>query len=557
MLGGGFVLWYVWGNERSQALPPQSSLLDAAATSSGGNNISASLLLAATATPAPSMVPTEEVRVVVYISGAVRYPNVYDVQQTARITDVVNAAGGFLPDAASEHINLAAHVQDALAQRGWHALLVPSADPHLSEYLPAHWQARQWLSGFTGSMGHLLITMDEASRQILSDQSASRQYPLSVLLDVFQSIQRKGVRFMLALTGLPTLFPKLVEARTYAERMFRVVFLNKLDDHASAQAIRKPTEKRDCPIKFSPQSIRHVIDMSGGYPYFIQFVCREIFDVWVQALEQRQDLPAIPVREITRKLDTDFFAGRWARATDRQRDLLAIIAALARSEQEFTVQEVVEQSRVSGERGFSPSHTSQMLWALCEHGLIYKNRHGRYSFAVPLFAIPAFALPTVSEPVLRFGAFAGVFVIMALLELAIPKRDLGAPKARRWATNLSMVGLGIATTRLMGLVAQPLVAVGAAIVAEANGWGLFNVLGLPVWVEIVAAIVILDFAVWLQHYASHVVPVLWRFHRMHHADTDIDVTTGLRFHPVEIGVSMLYKVGWVLVLGPAPLAVVL
>jgi sterol desaturase/sphingolipid hydroxylase (fatty acid hydroxylase superfamily) len=178
------------------------------------------------------------------------------------------------------------------------------------------------------------------------------------------------------------------------------------------------------------------------------------------------------------------------------------------------------------------------------------------TLAVPLLALPI-ALPPLSEPMLRFGAFAGVFVVMALLELAIPKRDLGAPKIRRWATNLSMVGLGIATTRLMGLVAQPLVAVGAALVAEANGWGLFNLLALPGWVEIVAAIVILDFAVWFQHYASHVVPVLWRFHRMHHADTDIDLTTGLRFHPIEIGMSMLYKVGWVFVLGPAPVAVVL
>lgn len=171
-------------------------------------------------------------------------------------------------------------------------------------------------------------------------------------------------------------------------------------------------------------------------------------------------------------------------------------------------------------------------------------------------ALPMLVLP-VSEPVLRFSAFAGVFLVMAALELMIPKRELSAGRGRRWLTNLTMVGLGIATTRLMGLAAQPLVAVGAAMIAEANGWGLLNALALPEWLEITLAVVILDFAVWFQHLASHVVPVLWRFHRMHHADVDIDVSTGLRFHPVEIGLSMLYKVLWVLLLGPAPVAVVI
>ncbi len=163
----------------------------------------------------------------------------------------------------------------------------------------------------------------------------------------------------------------------------------------------------------------------------------------------------------------------------------------------------------------------------------------------------------IPEPVLRFSAFAGVFLVMAVLELLIPKRELSAGRGSRWLTNLSLVGLGIATTRVLAIVAQPLVAVGAAMVAEANGWGLFNLVALPVGAEIVAAVIILDFAVWLQHVASHIIPVLWRFHRMHHADVDIDVTTGLRFHPVEIALSMVYKVVWVLLLGPAVIAVVI
>lgn len=163
----------------------------------------------------------------------------------------------------------------------------------------------------------------------------------------------------------------------------------------------------------------------------------------------------------------------------------------------------------------------------------------------------------ISEPVLRFGVFAGVLAAMAALELAIPKRDLGAPKLRRWMTNLSIVALGFAAVRLLGLIAAPLVAVGAAMLAESRGWGLFNALVWPPWIEIALSLVVLDFAIWLQHLVSHKVPLLWRFHRMHHADLDIDVTTALRFHPVEIALSMLWKVACVLVLGPSALAVVL
>jgi hypothetical protein len=230
----------------------------------------------------------------------------------------------------------------------------------------------------------IIFAYDEA--QLLADHGRDKQYPLSVLLDVFQSIQRKGVRFMLVLTGLPTLFPKLVEARTYAERMFRVVFLNRLDAKASAAAIRHPTEKKECSVRFTDDSIAVVVETSGGYPYFIQFICKEIYDVWVQATDAGASLPSIPMEAITRKLDNDFFAGRWARATDRQRDLLYVAAMLDDCEEEFTVQEIVGKSEEILDNPFGNSHANQMLSALCGHGLIYKNRHGKYSFAVPLFS---------------------------------------------------------------------------------------------------------------------------------------------------------------------------
>jgi sterol desaturase/sphingolipid hydroxylase (fatty acid hydroxylase superfamily) len=171
---------------------------------------------------------------------------------------------------------------------------------------------------------------------------------------------------------------------------------------------------------------------------------------------------------------------------------------------------------------------------------------------------------TVSEPVLRLSVFAGVFLAMALLELALPKRDLTAPKTKRWLTNLAIVGLDSLLVRamdlaprLLGSVLIPLAAVATAIWAEGRGIGLFNWLALPAWFEVLAAIIIFDFAIWLQHVASHRIPAIWNFHQVHHADVDIDVTTAIRFHPVEIGLSMLYKMAWVVVLGPAPIAILL
>lgn len=229
----------------------------------------------------------------------------------------------------------------------------------------------------------IVFAYDEA--QNLSDNAAKDQYPLSVLLDLFQSIQRKGIPFMLVLVGLPTLFPKLVEARTYAERMFRVVALSQLEEKDRKDAIVKPVADAKCPIKFSAASVDTISELSGGYPYFIQFICREVFDIWIQRVNDGAET-AIPVDEITRKLDTDFFTGRWARVTDRQRELMYVISNLENCDGEFSVQEIVEESATSLDKGFGNSHVNQILVALTNQGLVYKNRHGKYSFAVPLMA---------------------------------------------------------------------------------------------------------------------------------------------------------------------------
>ena len=227
----------------------------------------------------------------------------------------------------------------------------------------------------------VVFAYDEA--QNLSDHADANEYPLSLLLDVFQSLQRKEFPLLLVLTGLPTLFPKLVEARTYAERMFRVVFLNRLNEADSRDAITIPVQKTGCPVNLAADSVNLVIHESGGYPYFIQFICREVYDVFVQQ-QTRGETLTVPLEEITRKLDSDFFAGRWSRITDRQRDLLVVIAHLETCDGEFAVQEIVEKSGKILASGFSSSHVSQLLGKLSESGLVYKNRHGKYSFAVPL-----------------------------------------------------------------------------------------------------------------------------------------------------------------------------
>jgi hypothetical protein len=231
----------------------------------------------------------------------------------------------------------------------------------------------------------LIFAYDEA--QNLADRHQADQYPLSLLLDLFQSLQRKNIPFMLLLTGLPTLFPKLVEARTFSERMFRVVTLDRLDQGASREAIQKPIEQEACSIVFTSTSVDTIRKESGGYPYFVQFICREVFDILSQQIGTGLpvDDARVPFDAIIRKLDTDFFAGRWAKPTDRQRELLRVIASLEGSGEEFTVQEIVALSSRILDKGFSSSHVNQMLVALADMGLVYKNRHGKYSFAVPLF----------------------------------------------------------------------------------------------------------------------------------------------------------------------------
>jgi len=155
------------------------------------------------------------------------------------------------------------------------------------------------------------------------------------------------------------------------------------------------------------------------------------------------------------------------------------------------------------------------------------------------------------ENFIRIGVFAGVLAIMATLEALLPRKKRTQGRGHRWFANLGLVAIDSVTVRLLG----PITALGAAEFASGKGWGLFAFVDLPVAIEIVAAVILLDLAIYGQHVASHRFSILWRFHKVHHADRDIDVTTGTRFHPVEIVLSMLYKCLIVLLLGPAIVAV--
>ena len=157
------------------------------------------------------------------------------------------------------------------------------------------------------------------------------------------------------------------------------------------------------------------------------------------------------------------------------------------------------------------------------------------------------------EAVLRLGCFAAVFVVMCLWEIVSPRRPLSVPKLQRWTHNIGLLFLNSLVLRVL----FPAAAVGIAYTAAESGWGLLNRVDLPYWLEVLVAVLLLDLAIYLQHMLMHRVPLLWRLHRVHHADLDIDMTTGSRFHTLEIIVSMLIKWAVIFLLGPALLAVLI
>lgn len=161
-----------------------------------------------------------------------------------------------------------------------------------------------------------------------------------------------------------------------------------------------------------------------------------------------------------------------------------------------------------------------------------------------------------NETTLRLGVFLGLFTLFGILEFLFPRRARVQSRLKRWSTNWILLVIYSFVVRGMGLLTPVIVATGAATHAGSIGWGVFNIVALPFWLELTLSIIILDWAIWFQHLVTHKIPILWRFHRVHHSDRDLDVSSAIRFHPVEIALSMLYKVMLVYILG-APVAAVI
>jgi sterol desaturase/sphingolipid hydroxylase (fatty acid hydroxylase superfamily) len=156
-----------------------------------------------------------------------------------------------------------------------------------------------------------------------------------------------------------------------------------------------------------------------------------------------------------------------------------------------------------------------------------------------------------AEALLRLAVFAAVFAAVAAWELAAPRRRPQLPRRARWPANLGLLAIDVALVRL----AAPAAAIAVALAAEARGWGVLNLVSLPTWAAVVAGVVLLDLAIYFQHVMFHAVPALWRLHRVHHADVDFDLTTGVRFHPAEILLSTAIKCAAVAAIGAPALAV--
>ncbi len=157
---------------------------------------------------------------------------------------------------------------------------------------------------------------------------------------------------------------------------------------------------------------------------------------------------------------------------------------------------------------------------------------------------------------IRLSVFLGLFALFAIIETVIPRRSRPVPRNRRWFVNWGLIVIDTAGLKLLATVI-PVMSVGAAIDANLNGWGLLNNVTWPAWIEVIVAILVLDFVIWAQHLITHKIPLLWRLHQVHHADRDMDVTTAIRFHPLEIALSMLLKIGLIYILGPTAFAVIL
>lgn len=228
----------------------------------------------------------------------------------------------------------------------------------------------------------LILGYDEA--QCLCDHAERNEYPMSMLIETVSALQKKDglTPCLLVLCGLPQVFDALIETRTYTERMFQVMTLDRLSKDETRAALTTPIQKFSARLHTPPELIEKVVNLSGGYPYLIQFFGRELVE---QLLESGGTLSAdkFPSAGAVERLDAGLFSARWNRTTDKQRELLGLIASRPlQSSNDFSAREL-EQLR-GNDADATALNFNQMLLGLCERGLLYRTRHGRYAFTVPM-----------------------------------------------------------------------------------------------------------------------------------------------------------------------------
>ena len=236
----------------------------------------------------------------------------------------------------------------------------------------------------TGKRG-LVFAYDEA--QCLTDHAERDQFPMSMLVETFQALQKHEAtsNFMLVLCGLPTLFDALTEARTYTERMFRVMTLERLNRRDTLAALLTPLAGLIPPLQPTRELVEKAADLTGGYPYLIQFFGKELVDALVLS-GGAIEADAFPTPQVMNRLDQGLFAARWNRTTDRQRAFLRVIAEMDPAEDtvEFSANEIAAASAHLSTEPFTNAHARQMLQGLAERGMVYRTRHGRYAFTLPM-----------------------------------------------------------------------------------------------------------------------------------------------------------------------------
>ena len=231
----------------------------------------------------------------------------------------------------------------------------------------------------------IVFAFDEA--QNLGDKKDVKQFPLSLICEVFAWFQRRNspCQFRLVMAGQPPLATHLADARTNRERIFHNLTVKRLVEAEIRDAIQKPLELIRSPLTFSEPAIACVVAESKGYPFLVHYICRETYDAWTGCMSAGA-IADVPMTAIAAKLDLDFFIPRWNRATKRQQTFMQVIATLPGADGEFLLQDITAASESLLERPFTPSHAIQILGHLSAKGLIHRNRHGAYCFAVPMLA---------------------------------------------------------------------------------------------------------------------------------------------------------------------------